>query len=505
MTWDVRRRTVAAFVAVAAAWPGTSTLAADAPTFADIDGWWAAEPSYGGESSRILLHFVEDKGKQTVRLSMLAIGGFDVPVGTVKLGAEGIDMEPLAFPLRFDRAAATLSGVLPEAAVPVYRIPVEFRRIAAPEKPPLPSFAAPAPRVRWQVDVKAPVWAALTHDAETGRLFVATDAGVVHAIDTAGEGATAWTFDTGKAIKARPAVIGDAVYVVSDSGFLHKLDKKTGAERWRARVDDLAPARLPGTDEKSRWDRYGSSVVVEGSRLYVASRDKQLHALDAASGKELWRVASGDIMTATPVVWRDLLLFADFAGKVQAVDAEDGKPRWSYDARLPVAGDLVVDDAGRVFVGSRTYDLIALDAATGKELWKHYYWFSWIESPPVVRGTTVYTGSSDGVGVYAIDAATGARRWKARVPGWAWARTAVDDKLVVAGTVGYGAWPGVRSGSLVGIDRQSGALRWLHVDPPAPEVVAKKAEWGFAAGPVIVGNTVYAADLGGHVLAIEGG
>ncbi len=169
-------------------------------------------------------------------------------------------------------------------------------------------------------------------------------------------------------------------------------------------------------------------------------------------------MATGDIMTATPALWRDLLLFADFAGKVQAVDARDGKPRWSYDARLAVAGDLVVDAAGRVFVGSRTYDLIALDAATGKELWKHYYWFSWIESPPVVRGQTVYTGSSDGVGVYAIDVATGARRWKARVPGWAWARTAVDDRLVVAGTVGYGAWPGVRSGSLVGIDRQSGAL-----------------------------------------------
>ncbi|HEY5325329.1 MAG TPA: PQQ-binding-like beta-propeller repeat protein, partial [Caldimonas sp.] len=111
---------------------------------------------------------------------------------------------------------------------------------------------------------------------------------------------------------------------------------------------------------------------------------------------------------------------------------------------------------------------------------------------------------SDGVGVYAIDTATGARRWKARVPGWAWARPAVDDRLVVAGTVGYGAWPGVRSGALVGIDRQSGALRWMHVDPPTPEQVARKAEWGFAAGPVLIGGTVYAADLDGRVFAIDG-
>ena len=502
------RRLCAAVLGLAVAWVALPVSAADPGlAFEDIAGWWAAEPSFAGESSRVLLHFLEDKGKPTVRLSLLAIGGFEVPIGTVKLEGDRLDMEPLPFPLRHDRAAGTLSGFLPEAAVPVYRIPVEFRRIAAVEKPPLPNWSAPPPRLKWRFDVKAPVWAGLAHDAETGHLFVATDAGVLHAVDTASGAAPAaatWTFDTGKPIKARPAVVGDAVYVVSDSGFLHKLDKKSGAERWRARVDTATLARLPGTDEKSRWDRYGSSVVVDGPRLYVASRDRNLYALDVASGRELWKVGTGDLMTATPALWRDLLLFADFAGKVQAVDARDGKPRWSYDARLPVAGDLVVDDAGRVFVGSRTYDLIALDAATGKELWKHYYWFSWIESPPVVRGQTVYTGSSDGVGVYAIDVATGARRWKARVPGWAWARTAVDERLVVAGTVGYGVWPGVRSGSLVGLDRQSGALRWMHVDRPSEEVVAKKAEWGFAAGPLLVGGTVYAADLAGLLVAIDG-
>ena len=150
-----------------------------------------------------------------------------------------------------------------------------------------------------------------------------------------------------------------------------------------------------------------------------------------------------DMMTATPALYRDLVLFADFKGVVQAVAASDGKTRWTYDARLPVAGDLVID-ADRVFVGSRTYDLIALDAANGKELWKHYYWFSWIESPPVVRDGVVYTGSSDGVGVFAIDARDGkraleSRRYRAghgRVPQSA-------SKLVVAATVGQGAYPGL--------------------------------------------------------------
>ncbi len=200
MSWSVLRRRAAVLVGLAALLVGAPARAADALAFADIAGWWAAEPSFGGESSPVLLHFVEDKGKQTVRLSMLAIGGFDVPVGTVKLAGDGLDMEPMPFPLRYDRAAGTLSGFLPEAAVPVYRIPVEFRRVAPMDKPPAPAWTAPAPRVNWQFDAKAPVWAGLAHDAETGRLFVATDAGVLHAIDTGGPGAgtAAWTFDTGK-------------------------------------------------------------------------------------------------------------------------------------------------------------------------------------------------------------------------------------------------------------------------------------------------------------------
>ncbi len=276
----------------------------------------------------------------------------------------------------------------------------------------------------------------------------------------------------------------------------------TARHEHTATLDRGSPQRIPTNQEGSRWDRYGSSVVADGKRVYVSSRDSTLYALDLATGKEQWRVATKDMMTATPALYRDLVLFADYQGVVQAVSANDGKVRWTYAAKLPVAGDLVVD-ADRVFVGSRTYDLIALDAANGKELWKHYYWFSWIESPPVVRDGVVYTGSSDGIGVFAIDARDGKLRWKAAVPGWAWPRTAVGKQSVVAATVGQGAYPGSRAGSLVAIDRASGAIRWLYLDPPSAATLEQKAEWGFAAAPAMTDGVVYAADLQGRVHAIE--
>ena len=78
----------------------------------------------------------------------------------------------------------------------------------------------------------------------------------------------------------------------------------------------------------------------------------------------------------------------------------------------------------------------------------------------------------------------------------------MSDEFVVAGTVGRGAFPGTRSGSLVEVDRTSGRILWMHVDPPGEELARSKAEWGFAAGPVIADGIVYAADLQGRVYAL---
>jgi outer membrane protein assembly factor BamB len=474
---------------------------AQTTSFADLAGWWSAHPSHGGESSPVALQLVEKDGKQEARLWLMAIGAYDIPLGTVTLTGNSIDTKPLSFPLTWNPATRTLSGRLPADAAPVYDIPIEFKRGEAVEKPPANEWKAPRPRVRWSADTGgAPVWAGIERDARTGTLFVANENGAVHAISR--DGKSLWKIETGKAIRAQPKLVGAYLYVNSDSGFLHKLDAGSGAEIWRARVVTEAPPRLPTNEQGTRWDRYGSSVVADATHIYVSSRDQNLYALELKSGREAWRVAAGDIMTATPALYRDLVMFAAYDGSVRAVAAKDGKPRWTYDAKLAVPGDLTVAD-DRVLVGSRSYDLISLDAATGREQWKHYYWFSWIESPPVVRDGVVYTGSSDATNVYALNLADGSLRWKTAVPGYSWQRTAVDQAWLVAGTVGAGAFPGPRAGSLVALDRVSGAIRWIYLEPPSQATAKARKEWGFGASPVIADGVVYAADLHGKLHALE--
>jgi outer membrane protein assembly factor BamB len=489
-------RAFASLIALTMAVPAV----ADPVRFSDLAGWWSADPVQGGESSHLALQFFEKDGKQEARLAVPAVGAYDIALGAVTLAGNTITTKEFSLGLTWNPTTQTLSGTLPADAVPVYTVPVEFKRSAPFEKPAERDWKAPRPKILWSTDTGSPVWAGLERDAATGMLYVGNEQGVLHAIDR--DGKVRWKFETGKPIRAQPRVINGHVYFASDSGFLYKLDRKSGVEKWRARIDNGSEPRIPTNEEKTRWDRYGSSVVTNGKHLYIASRDKNLYALDIDTGREVWHVAAGDIMTSTPALRGDSVIFAAFDGKVHAVSAKDGSPRWTYDARLGVAGDVVV--AGdRVLVGSRSYDLIALDAATGKELWKHYYWFSWIESPPVVRDGVAYTGSSDATNVYAINLADGSLRWKTSVPGWSWQRTAVSDDLVIAGTAGAGAFPGARAGSLVALDRATGAIRWIQLDPPSKEIVEAKKGWGFGASPVIAEGRVFAADLNGKVSAFE--
>jgi outer membrane protein assembly factor BamB len=85
---------------------------------------------------------------------------------------------------------------------------------------------------------------------------------------------------------------------------------------------------------------------------------------------------------------------------------------------------------GKVLVGHRGAGLSALDEETGKELWRTFFWESWVESTPVVHAGTIYIGSSDLRRVSAIDPANGKVLWRSDVFGWTWGTPLVDgDRL----------------------------------------------------------------------------
>jgi outer membrane protein assembly factor BamB len=122
------------------------------------------------------------------------------------------------------------------------------------------------------------------------------------------------------------------------------------------------------------------------------------------------------------------VFFGDRNGTLRAIDAVDGKVRWSEHTGGPIFVAPCVAD-GRLFAGSADGRVYAFEAATGRRLWTFRAapadrWISvydrlmstWpVAGGVVVQDGTVYAAAGiahyDGTHVYALDAATGEVRW----------------------------------------------------------------------------------------------
>jgi outer membrane protein assembly factor BamB len=111
-----------------------------------------------------------------------------------------------------------------------------------------------------------------------------------------------------------PALAGEAVYAAARNGTVARLDAADGRERWRVSVD----ARLSG------------GVGADAETVAVASDDGAVFALDARTGKQRWRARVSSEVLAAPRIAAGQVLVKSADSRIQALDAADGKRRWAY-------------------------------------------------------------------------------------------------------------------------------------------------------------------------------
>ncbi len=135
---------------------------------------------------------------------------------------------------------------------------------------------------------------------------------------------------------------------------------------------------------------------------------------------------------AEPIVAEGLVFFGTFKGLLRALEAETGREVWKADLGAPIRHSPSYN-GGRLFAADMKGHLVAFEAKTGKELWrfKADRRGGFAASPAVYRGA-VYIGDRAG-DLYCVDAAAGTRRWKAS-PGAMILQTAAlkDGRLAIA-------------------------------------------------------------------------
>ncbi len=258
-----------------------------------------------------------------------------------------------------------------------------------------------------------------------GTVVVGGGDGRVYAVDLR-DGRVRWRFTTGGRVRSSPAVAGGTVFVGSMDGSLYALDLRSGRLRWRYDTEGRTlRSREYGFDRKTIQS---SPAVAEGV-VYVGSRDGHLYAVDAGSGRLRWRFDHRVSWVNTSPAVADGIVYAGSSDArfVQGVDAGTGREVWRLRTAGPVwsspavAGDVVyfADFTGRLY---------ALDRRSGSLLWT-YRGGAGLRSSPVPGDGMLYLGAEDGT-VYAIRASDGAAPL-ARAVFW-------DRKLAPAAWIAHG-------------------------------------------------------------------
>lgn len=172
----------------------------------------------------------------------------------------------------------------------------------------------------------------------------------------------AFSFATGvnRGQEGAPIVVDDTMYLVTPfPNLLYALDltRPRGPMKWR-----YDPAPDPASQGVACCDTVNRGPVWAEGRIHFATLDSQAVAVDAATGKELWKVRLGDInkgetMTTAPLVVGGKVIVGNSGGElgvrgwIQALDAATGRTLWKAYNTGPDA-DVLISPRFRPFCDS---------------------------------------------------------------------------------------------------------------------------------------------------------
>ena len=262
----------------------------------------------------------------------------------------------------------------------------------------------------------------------------------------------AWQAELGtnRVLEATPVVIGGIMYTSGVAGRAYAFDAASGRELWRFEpVVDMQVNRTVCCDMANR------GVAVARGKVFVSALDGMLYALDARTGRVVWKV-----------------------------DAVEDHRRGTNSTGAPeVAGDVVVIGNGGAEYDVRGY-VSAFDLSTGKLAWR----FHVVPRDPKL-------GPQDHPDLEpAVKTWDPASRWDLGGGGAPWDAINYDPEtgLVLVGTGNGGPYHTARRSpkggsnlylsSIVALDAKSGRLKWFYQETPGDN-------WDFTATqPMILTN-----------------
>lgn len=273
------------------------------------------------------------------------------------------------------------------------------------------------------------------------------------------------------------------VYVASRDGEVAALDPETGKVIWDTQV--------VLDNKKDKNARLSGGILSVYGKLYIGSEHGVLMALDAETGKSLWQIDVGAEVLTSPSADSNMIFVHTNAGTLMALDASDGSKKWTTSTDVPnltMRGDSSpVAEGGGVFWGTASGRVSAAIAQTGQIIWQQPIGVPKgsteidrlidVDGSPLIIGSTLYIDGING-SLTAIDLQSGQTLWKRNYSSHQ--NMATDGRLIYLNT---------DKDHLVAVDARSGTEIWQNSQLSYRQLTA----------PVLLGDYLVVGDSLGYL------
>ncbi|WP_406731822.1 outer membrane protein assembly factor BamB [Vibrio scophthalmi] len=283
--------------------------------------------------------------------------------------------------------------------------------------------------------------------------------------------------------KLSPEFAYGKVFVASRDGVVKALNPESGETLWQAELEEDVPARLSG------------GITAAYDKLFIGSENGEVIALNQETGELIWRVSVQGEVLAAPVTDENLVLVHTSEGFLLALNQVTGEQQWAIGTEVPnltLRGNSTpVTVSGGVFWGTANGRLAAAIVQRGQLIWQQPIGTPKgateidrivdVDASPVVLGSTLYIVGYNGQ-LTAIDLRSGQPAWKRS---YSSATDLISD--------GRSLFVVTDKDHIVAVDARSGTELWSN----------KQLEHRLVTAPEIIDNYLVVGDSEGYLYWLD--
>ncbi|MEO7443919.1 MAG: PQQ-binding-like beta-propeller repeat protein [Ferruginibacter sp.] len=258
---------------------------------------------------------------------------------------------------------------------------------------------------KWSYKTGAAIFSSPATDGK--KIVLGSANGYIYCLNLAGN--LTWTYKAREAVLGSPLIENNVVYIgASDSSF-RALDLTTGKLRWS--YNELTGPVV-------------SQPVIRGNTIIFGAWDTHLYALEKSTGKLLWKWDNGKAIrnyspaACIPVIKDSVVYITAPDRYLTAIHIRTGETLWRTNDDAVRESIGLSEDKNLVFGKTMNDTIVAYETNGSRPIvqWKLNAGYGYEHTPSMLieKNSRIYFGTRSGV-VYALDASQKKVKWKYKI------------------------------------------------------------------------------------------